>query len=54
MRGHGRSGMPDNAEAYSSDHFAEDFYAVMEGFHLKKPFLAGWYVFSRASWCPAD
>lgn len=42
IRGHGRSGKPNTAEAYESKLFADDFKAVMEAFELKKPVLAGW------------
>lgn len=42
LRGHGRSGMPENAEAYESIHYAEDFHAVCEESGLKRPFIFGW------------
>lgn len=42
IRGHGRSGKPNTAEAYESKLFADDFQTVMEAFELKKPVLAGW------------
>lgn len=44
MRGHGRSDMPEDLEAYESIRHAEDFRTVCEGFGLKKPFVLGWYV----------
>ncbi|OBZ72093.1 hypothetical protein A0H81_07864 [Grifola frondosa] len=42
MRGHGRSGMPENPEAYESIRYAEDFRIVCEAFGLSKPFMLGW------------
>ncbi|KDQ07180.1 hypothetical protein BOTBODRAFT_120362 [Botryobasidium botryosum FD-172 SS1] len=42
LRGHGRSGKPQHAEAYSSVRFAEDFDAVVRAFGVDRPFLAGW------------
>ncbi|KAJ7746289.1 alpha/beta-hydrolase [Mycena metata] len=42
IRGHGRSGKPNTAEAYESKLFADDFRTVMDAFALKKPVLAGW------------
>lgn len=42
MRGHGRTGKPDIAEAYSSKKHAEDYAAVVNAFNAKKPILVGW------------
>ncbi|PCH44753.1 alpha/beta-hydrolase [Wolfiporia cocos MD-104 SS10] len=42
LRGHGRSGMPEDIEAYASPRQAEDFAAVCEAFGLKKPFVCAW------------
>ncbi|THH16511.1 hypothetical protein EW146_g4138 [Bondarzewia mesenterica] len=42
LRGHGRSGKPETPEAHASKLYADDFMAVVEGFGLKKPVLAGW------------
>ncbi len=44
MRGHGRSSKPDNAEAFASRRYAEDFAAVMKAFHLRRPVVLGWLV----------
>jgi pimeloyl-ACP methyl ester carboxylesterase len=44
MRGHGRSGKPEADEAWVSQRLAEDFDAVVNGFKLTKPFVAGWFV----------
>lgn len=46
MRGHGRSGKPDNAEGYASQRYAQDFAAVMKAFSLRKPVVLGWLVIS--------
>jgi len=42
VRGHGRSGKPEDGASWESRRFAEDFDAVVEGFGLKRPFIAGW------------
>ncbi|KAG1728786.1 Alpha/Beta hydrolase protein [Suillus lakei] len=42
MRAHGRSGRPLNKIDYSSEKFAADFMAVVEGFERQKPYLLGW------------
>ncbi|KAG1805517.1 Alpha/Beta hydrolase protein [Suillus variegatus] len=42
MRSHGRSGRPVSQSDYSSQNFAVDFMAVVEGFHRQKPYLLGW------------
>ncbi|KAJ7264236.1 alpha/beta-hydrolase [Mycena rebaudengoi] len=42
MRGHGRSAKPERPEDYESIRYAEDFQAVIDGFNLNKPILAGW------------
>lgn len=42
LRGHGRSGHPENAEAYASIRHAEDFKKVCESFGVRKPFICGW------------
>ncbi|KZT69395.1 alpha/beta-hydrolase [Daedalea quercina L-15889] len=42
LRGHGRSGMPEDAEAYKSSTYAEDFAAVMRDFGLRRPTLVTW------------
>lgn len=44
VRGHGRSGKPEEDEAWEWKRFAEDFDAVVEAYKLHKPFVAGWYV----------
>ncbi|KAF8589026.1 alpha/beta-hydrolase [Ramaria rubella] len=49
LRGHGRSGKPDVPEAYSQDRNAEDFMAVVNGFNLRKPILAGWSMGASAA-----
>ncbi|KAH8110104.1 Alpha/Beta hydrolase protein, partial [Phellopilus nigrolimitatus] len=42
MRGHGRSGKPDNIEGYASNLYADDFAEVLRAFGLRKPVLVGW------------
>lgn len=42
VRGHGRSGKPDNEDAWESQRFAEDFVTVVDAFQLDKPFVVGW------------
>ncbi|KAJ7220212.1 alpha/beta-hydrolase [Mycena pura] len=42
LRGHGRSGKPDTAEAYESKMFAADFKTVMDAFKLHRPVFVGW------------
>ncbi|KAF8972045.1 alpha/beta-hydrolase [Flammula alnicola] len=42
MRGHGRSGKPNNTDSYASKLFADDFDAVRRTFHLKSPIFVGW------------
>ncbi|KAJ6465099.1 Alpha/Beta hydrolase protein [Mycena vitilis] len=42
VRGHGRSGKPDDEASWESKRLAEDFDAVVEGFKLDKPFVLGW------------
>ncbi|CCL99489.1 uncharacterized protein FIBRA_01507 [Fibroporia radiculosa] len=42
LRGHGRSGKPENAEGYQSRLFADDFAAVASAFRLKNPVQCGW------------
>ncbi|CCL98031.1 uncharacterized protein FIBRA_00024 [Fibroporia radiculosa] len=42
MRGHGRSGMPDKADGYFSELYANDFATVASAFGLKKPIYVGW------------
>ncbi|KAJ7264233.1 alpha/beta-hydrolase [Mycena rebaudengoi] len=42
MRAHGRSGKPERPEDYESIRYAEDVQAVIDGFKLNKPILAGW------------
>lgn len=44
LRGFGWSDHPEEASAYTSIRFAEDFAAVAGRYNLKRPFLAGWYV----------
>lgn len=44
IRGHGRSGKPDNEDAWDSQRFAQDFDTVVQAFGLKKPFVAGWSI----------
>ena len=43
-RGHGRSGKPSNAEAYTSETYAQDWDAVAKAFKVVKPIHVGWYV----------
>lgn len=45
IRGLGWSDHPEDATAYESIRFAEDFAAVATAYNLKKPFLAGWSVY---------
>ena len=42
MRGHGRSGKPEADEGYLSQRYAEDYQAVSQAFHLKRPVFVGW------------
>jgi len=42
LRGHGRSGKPEDPEAYKSSLYADDFVAVMREFGFSKPILVGW------------
>ncbi|KAJ7982841.1 Alpha/Beta hydrolase protein [Mycena polygramma] len=42
VRGHGRSGKPDDETSWESERLAEDFDAVVEAFKLDKPFVLGW------------
>ena len=42
LRGHGRTGKPDNLEGYSSQKHAEDFAAVVKEFGAKSPIVVGW------------
>ncbi|KAF9480729.1 alpha/beta-hydrolase [Pholiota conissans] len=42
LRGHGRSGKPDSADAYTSQLFADDFDAVRTTFKLNSSILIGW------------
>lgn len=42
MRGHGRSGKPEDIESYQSIRHAEDFRVVCEAFQLHKPCMLGW------------
>jgi len=44
LRGHGRSGKPENSEAHSSKLCADDFIAVVQAFNLHRPVFVGWYV----------
>jgi pimeloyl-ACP methyl ester carboxylesterase len=46
-RGHGRSGMPTDAEFWQSKRLAEDFDAVVQAFELRRPFVAAWYAISH-------
>lgn len=41
-RGHGRSDKPADSKAWVSQRFSEDFDAVVEGFKLDRPIIAGW------------
>ncbi|KAG6840254.1 hypothetical protein C0991_007911 [Blastosporella zonata] len=41
-RGHGLSGKPLTPDFYTSDRYAQDVQAVINGFKLIKPFFAGW------------
>ncbi|OCH85852.1 alpha/beta-hydrolase [Obba rivulosa] len=41
-RGHGRSGKPEEEEAWQSERLAQDFDAVVTAFNLKVPFVAAW------------
>jgi pimeloyl-ACP methyl ester carboxylesterase len=51
MRAHGRSGKPERPEDYESIRYAEDVQAVIDGFKLNKPILAGWSVRNGLSPC---
>jgi len=42
LRGHGRSGMPSNPEAYASSLFADDYAEVLRAFDVKNPVHVGW------------
>lgn len=42
LRGHGRSGKPENPEAYVSQLFAADYAAVAREFEVKRPVWFGW------------
>ncbi|KAK7464207.1 hypothetical protein VKT23_006373 [Stygiomarasmius scandens] len=42
LRGSGRSDGPMSEQAYSSEHQAEDFKAVIDTFNVQKPFVATW------------
>ena len=42
MRGHGRSGKPEDIGAYASIRHAEDFRTVCEAFGLVEPVVLGW------------
>ncbi|THH07991.1 hypothetical protein EW145_g3019 [Phellinidium pouzarii] len=42
VRGHGRTGKPNDAEGYLSHKYAEDFAAVLKAFDAKKPIFIGW------------
>ena len=44
MRGHGRSGKPNDNDGYESKLYADDFMAVVEAYHLNKPVYVGWWV----------
>jgi len=41
-RGHGLSGKPLTPDFYTSDRYADDLKAIINGFKLQKPFFAGW------------
>lgn len=42
LRGHGRSGKPEDPQSHVSDLYAADFMAVVDGFHLDRPVFVGW------------
>ncbi|KAH9929351.1 Alpha/Beta hydrolase protein [Fomitopsis serialis] len=42
LRGHGRSGKPEDPEAYKSSLYADDFVTVMQEFGFSKPILVAW------------
>lgn len=42
LRGHGRSGMPEDPQAYTSVLFAHDYATVVREFGIQKPFIAVW------------
>lgn len=44
LRGHGRSGLPFEFEAYESIRYAEEFKTVCEGFKIEKPSVVAWWV----------
>ncbi|KAF8064239.1 Alpha/Beta hydrolase protein [Lyophyllum atratum] len=50
-RGHGLSGKPLTPDFYTSDRYADDLKAVINGFKLHKPFFVGW---SHAGTIAAD
>ncbi|KAK7045134.1 putative oxidoreductase ephD [Favolaschia claudopus] len=41
-RGHGRSDKPLDAAAWASERLAQDFDAVVQSYHLKRPFVLAW------------
>lgn len=42
VRGHGRSGMPEDPAAYESARFAEDYKTVADAYGLQKPIIVAW------------
>ncbi|KZT68581.1 alpha/beta-hydrolase [Daedalea quercina L-15889] len=42
LRGHGRSGIPEESSAYSSSLYADDFSTVMREFRFGRPILVTW------------
>ncbi|KAL4247321.1 AB hydrolase superfamily protein [Abortiporus biennis] len=42
VRGHGRSGKPEDEESWTSKRLAEDFDTIVQAFGLDKPFVAAW------------
>ncbi|KAH9834563.1 alpha/beta-hydrolase [Rhodofomes roseus] len=42
LRGHGRSGKPEDPEAYKSSLYADDFVTLMREFGYTKPILVAW------------
>ncbi|TFY68454.1 hypothetical protein EVJ58_g994 [Rhodofomes roseus] len=42
LRGHGRSGKPEDPEAYKSSLYADDFVTLMREFGYTRPILVAW------------
>lgn len=44
LRGHGRSGKPDDEAYWGSKRIADDFRVVVEAFNVEQAFIVGWSV----------